>query len=81
MPNTCPICLQDNPCQCETSDYETRERMLSGQCEELAATLNACAKHLIRCHDSYRRANNLYEAQLCSDFAMQAQLVLKKWRP
>lgn len=79
MTDTCFICLQDKPCQCETSDYETRERMLSSQCGELAVSLRACEQQLVSCAHAYRRVSNFDESQRCSDIAMQARLVLKKW--
>ena len=79
MTDTCFICLQDKPCQCEASDYETRERMLSSQCGELAVSLRACEKQLVTCAHAYRAADNFEESQRCSDIAFTARLVLQKW--
>ena len=60
-------------------DLLTRERMLSSQCGELAVSLRACEKQLVSCAHAYRRVSNFDEAQRCSNIAMQARLVLKKW--
>ena len=60
-------------------DLQTRERMLSGQCGELAVALRACEKQLVAFAHAYRAADNFDEAQRCSDIAFTARLVLKKW--
>lgn len=63
----------------EIREHETRERMLSSQCGELATALRACEQQLVLVSHLWRGADHFEHAQLCSDIAYQARLVLQKW--
>lgn len=63
----------------EYLDSKTREGMLSRQCGELAAALRQCEQQLVLVSHLWRGADHFEHAQLCSDIAYQARLVLQKW--